>query len=66
MKLKDLRAKDVEELRKLLRDAKEALPKLLMDRAMHKSKNVKALTNKRREVAILSGMVRAKELGVNS
>lgn len=66
MKLKDLRVKDVEELRKLLREAKEALPKLVMDQTMHKNKNVKALTNKRREVAALSGLVRAKELGVKS
>lgn len=62
MKLKQLREKDLPELKKMLADAKAELPMLQLEKSMRKDKNIKIFANKRREVGILLGMVRAREM----
>lgn len=62
MKLKELRGKELGELKKLLAEARKDLPKMRLEASIHKDKNVKKLANRRREVAVLSGMVSAKEI----
>ncbi len=61
MKLKDLRQKDAGELQTMLKDALKEMPKLRMDLAMKKDKNVKKYAKARREVAVLSGLISAKK-----
>ena len=63
MKIKDLRTKDLGELRKMLSDINKTMPKLTLEHKMHKDKNTKKLSNIRREVATLLGMISAKALG---
>lgn len=62
MKLKELRSKDLGELKKMLTDAKADAVKLSLERQVKKDKNVKTLSNKRREIAVLSGLVSAKAI----
>lgn len=61
MKLKDLRQKEVGELRSLLDEVTKELPKLRMELAMKKDKNVKKYANKRRDLAVLSGLISSKK-----
>ncbi len=64
MKLKDkkeLHAKDTTELKKLLKDAKTAMMTLLLDKEQNKLKNTSSLSNKRREIAVIQTILRAKE-----
>lgn len=62
MKLKTLKQKDAGELQSIMKDALKELPKLRMELAMKKDKNVKKYANKRREVAVLSGLISAKKV----
>jgi ribosomal protein L29 len=58
---KDLWTKNAGELRKLIKDAKEAFVKLQLDKEQNRLKNTRELFNKRKEVAVLKTILRAKE-----
>jgi ribosomal protein L29 len=62
MKKKQLQEKDLAELKKMLVDATRELPKLKLELAMRKDKNTKKYWSKRRDVAVLSGMIRTKDM----
>lgn len=62
MKRKQLREKELSELRKLLRDHSTALVKTRLEYSVKGDKNVKKVANIRREIAIISGMVSARSL----
>ena len=63
MKLKDLKNKDLVELKSALKDAYKELPRLTMEHKMRKETNVKKLTNFKRQISILSGLISGKEVG---
>lgn len=63
MKLKDLKNKDLVELKSALKDAYKELPRLTMEHKMRKETNVKKLTNFKRQISILSGLISSKEVG---
>lgn len=65
MKLKDLRNKELGELKKLTQDARKDVVKLQLEHPLRKDKNVKKLWAKRREIAVLSGLLSAKEIGAS-
>lgn len=63
MKLKDkkeLHTKSVTELKKLLKDAQEALLSLRMDHEQNKLKDTSSLTSKRREIAVFKTILTQK------
>lgn len=63
MKLKDLRSKDLGELKKMLEVDTKTMVKVSLEHHIRQDKNVKKLANLRREVATLSGMISAKTMG---
>lgn len=64
MKKKDkeeLHAKEIQELRALLREAKQALASLVFEAAQHKLKNTRSVFLKRKEIAVAETILKAKE-----
>jgi ribosomal protein L29 len=67
MKLKDkkeLHAKSINELKKLIIEAKDALSALRMDKTLNKLKNTRQLFIKGKEIARMLTIVRMKELAL--
>ncbi len=60
MKLKDLRSKDLGELKKILEADIKTIRKASLEHRMRQDKNVKKLANLKREVATLYGMISAQ------
>jgi ribosomal protein L29 len=59
---KELHAKSINELRKLIAEAKDALSALRMDKTLNKLKNTRQLFIKGKEIAQMLTVVRIKEL----
>lgn len=65
MKTKDkqaLRARTLQELKTILKEAKEALFLLRLDKSQNKLKNIRSFFWKRKEVAQVLTVIREKEL----
>jgi ribosomal protein L29 len=62
MKLKDLRSKDLGELKTMLKKDQTEVVKLGLEESVRREKNVKKLFSLRRQIAVLSGMVSAREM----
>jgi large subunit ribosomal protein L29 len=60
--IKELRTKTVEELQTQVRQAKEKLATLQMERAQQKLKNLKEVFNLRKDIARMLTFLREKEL----
>lgn len=58
---KTLHTKDVQELIKILSEAKKALADFQLDHMQNKLKNTSSLPNKRREIAQIQTVLQAKE-----
>ena len=59
---KELHLKSLEELDNLVREAKDALSGLKLDRTQNKLKNTSKLPVKRKEIAQMLTIIRGKEL----
>lgn len=59
--IKELHTKTVVELKKLLKDAEVELLSLKLDHKQAKLKNVRSISTRRREIAILKTILREKE-----
>ena len=59
---KELHLKSLEELNNLVREAKDALSGLKLDRTQNKLKNTSKLPVKRKEIAQMLTIIRGKEL----
>ncbi len=59
---KEIFSKNLKELKVALRDAKEALFNLNLDRAQDKLKNKRSIFNKKKEIARILTAIREKEL----
>lgn len=69
MKLKDkqtLRTSALQELKNLLQKVRNELFLLKLDKAQNKLKNTRSLFLKRKEIALISTLIREKELGGKS
>ncbi len=60
--LAELRAKSKEELKKTLKEAEVSLLKLRIDLGAGKTKNVRAISRKKDEIARIKTMMREKEI----
>jgi len=58
---KDLQTKTIEELKKLLTDARKALLDLKLDKEQNKLKNTSELSWKRKEIAVLQTIMNIKK-----
>lgn len=58
---KELRTKTVAEIKKLLKEAHEAVMQLKLDHQQIKLTNTRSIFNKRQEVAVLSTILKEKE-----
>lgn len=63
MKLRDLRAKDLDELEQMQSRIQKELEKMRLEAPLKKSKNVKLVTNARREASVLAGLISGRKLG---
>ncbi len=63
---KDLQAKSQNELEKLLKEAYDALLSLKLEQEQNLLKNTSALTLKRKEIAVISTLLRNKKEGGTS
>ena len=61
-KIKETVAKDLTELRKDLKSAKQDLSDLYLDHSQFKLKNTRQIFNKRKDIARISTIIRGKEL----
>lgn len=59
---KELHKKSIQELRKMVSEAKDALAKLKLEKVQNKLKNTSQLSVKRREIAQILTIMRIKEL----
>lgn len=59
---KELHLKNLQELNKMAADAKDLLSALKLDKTQNKLKNTSMLVQKRREIAQMLTIIRAKEL----
>lgn len=59
---KDLHTKTINEIRKLLEQAKSDLFTMQMDKAKNKLKNTRAIFSKRKDIAIMFSILKEKEL----
>jgi len=59
--LADLKGKTIDELRRLLLDAREELGKLKIDMSLGKSKNLNQTRNKRKDIARILTILSLKE-----
>jgi ribosomal protein L29 len=58
---KDLTTKDIKELRSMLKDARDALFSLRMEKAQVKLKNPRSIFHKRKEIAKILTILNRKE-----
>ena len=58
---KDLHTKTADELKKLIKDAQEALGSLLLDKEQYTLKSTRSVFNKKKEIAVLKTILREKE-----
>ncbi len=63
--IKELHIKTELELKKLLLEAKSALQSLKLDREQNRLKNTRELFHKRKDIAVLKTILKAKEVKVN-
>ena len=61
MKIKELREKNTEELKKLLADKRETLRKLRFDVSSKQIKNVRELRNTKKDIARILTLIREKK-----
>ncbi len=59
---KELHLKNLQELNKLIIDAKDALSGLRLDKTQNKLKNTSSLSLRRKEIAQMLTIIRGKEL----
>lgn len=59
---KELFAKDITELKTMLKQAKDSLSTLRLDKATNKLKNTRSIFLKRKEIAKIATIIRGKEL----
>lgn len=59
---KELHLKSLQELKKLVMEAKDALSDLKLDKTQNKLKNTSSLSLRRKEIAQMLTIVRGKEL----
>ena len=62
---KELHLKSLQELKKLVMDAKDALSDLKLDKTQNKLKNTSLLSLKRKEITQMLTIIRIKELSEN-
>jgi ribosomal protein L29 len=62
---KELHSKSLQELRKVVTDAKDAVVSLRLDKSQNKLKNTSSLSLKRKEIAQILTIIRMKELSEN-
>ena len=58
---KDLKEKSTTELKQLLLDAKEILFTMRLDKVQYKTKNMRGVFNKRKDIAKIMTQIREKE-----
>lgn len=58
---KELHAKEIQELKALLKEARQALSSLMLQEAQHKLKNTRSVFLKRKEIAVIESILKAKE-----
>ncbi|GDX62361.1 hypothetical protein LBMAG33_6710 [Candidatus Levyibacteriota bacterium] len=58
---KDLKEKSITELKQLLLDAKEILFTMRLDKVQYKTKNMRGVFNKRKDIAKIMTQIREKE-----
>lgn len=58
---KELHGKTAQELQKLLQETKDMVLSLKLDHEQHKLKNTRMLFLKRKEIAVINTLLRAKE-----
>lgn len=63
---KNIYAKNVEELKTLLGEAKDSLLSLRLEKAQNKLKNTRSIFWKRKEIARISTFIKEKELKASS
>ncbi len=59
---KEFYAKTIPELRVTLKEAKDVIFSLRLEKAQKKLKNLRAIFNKRKEMAVIKTFIRGKEL----
>lgn len=59
---KDLHSKTIQEITTLIKQAKNELFSLQMEKAKNKLKNTQAIFTKRKEIAIMATLLRGKEI----
>lgn len=63
--IQDLHTKTVDELKKMVSDAKVALMDMKIDHTQFKLKNTRSLMMKRKDIAQIASIIRGKELAQN-
>lgn len=59
--LSEIKNKDIQELRKMLEEARKELFQLQLDHAQFKLKNTRSIFHKRKEIAIIQTILKEKE-----
>ncbi len=57
----ELHTKEIQELTALLKEARQALASLVFEAAQHKLKNTRSVFLKRKEIAVIETILKAKE-----
>lgn len=60
-KLQELRSKKIQELKVLIYEAEKELVKLRMEKASGKLKDISALRQKRKEIAVIKTLIKEKQ-----